>query len=76
MGWRIAGLLCREGGRAADGGMLKGIQLGSEGGQLLPLLGTSEGSLLCCQPHRCIIQLSLSPNKPKTQEHTNKFRTD
>ena len=65
MGWRVAGLLCREGGRAADGGMLEGIQLGSEGGQLLPLLSPSEGGLLSCQPHCCIIQLSLYPNEER-----------
>ncbi len=63
MGWRVVGLLCREGSRAADGGMLEGIQLGSEGGELLPLLSPPEGGLLSCQPHRCIIQLSLYPDK-------------
>ncbi len=70
MGWRVGGLLCREGGRAADGGMLEGIQLGSEGGELLPLLSPPEGGLLSCQPHCCIIQLSLYPNKERVAETT------
>ena len=69
MGWRV-GLLCRVGGRAADGGMLEGIQLGSEGGELLPLLSPPEGGLLSCQPHCCIIQLSLYPNKERVAETT------
>ncbi|KAA6420505.1 MAG: hypothetical protein FRX49_09666 [Trebouxia sp. A1-2] len=64
-------LLEREGARATDGGMLEGIQLGSEGGQLLPLLSPSEGSLLCSQPDRCIIQLSLCPDEERADQQAN-----
>lgn len=40
-------------------GVLQGIQLSPEGSKLLPLLGAPEGGLLSCQPHCCVIQLSL-----------------
>lgn len=40
-------------------GMLQGIQLSPEGSKLLPLLRAPEGGLLSCQPHCCVIQLSL-----------------
>lgn len=48
LGRYCSGLLGRGCGKGSDWGMLKGIQLGPQGSQLLPLLGAPQGCLLSC----------------------------